>query len=471
MLFNSIDFIIFFPLVVMLYFLLPLRWRTFMLLAASYYFYMCWKVEYIVLILLSTLIDFIAAKKISVATNSATKKRWLWLSLFINLGVLFGFKYFNFVNDNIQSLFDSLNIFYGIRGLEILLPVGISFYTFQTLSYTIDVYRDRVPPERNLANFALYVSFFPQLVAGPIERPSHLLPQFRQNIKFSSTNLSMGAKLMIWGFFKKIVIADRLAEYVDMVYASPTDHSGITSAIATVFFAFQIYCDFSGYSDIAIGSARILGIDLMENFRSPYLSKGIREFWSRWHISLSSWFRDYLYIPLGGNRVIKWRWYYNLMVTFVVSGLWHGANWTFVFWGFLHGAYLIIENQFLGKENIAKDSGFLKNLIRVTITFSLVTLAWVFFRASDINQGFAIIKDIFTSTDFSIMMLSKTEMVISVFFLLVLILIEVLTRKTSVVKEFDSKPVLIRWGFYYALLLSIIAFGVFEKQEFIYFQF
>ncbi len=473
MLFNSVEYLFFFPTVVILYFLLPLKWRMMMLLAASYYFYMCWKVEYIILIILSTLTDFYAAQQIKKSTKKSTKKRWLWLSLGVNLGILFGFKYFNFFNESVQSIFNTFNLFYGIKGLEVLLPVGISFYTFQTLSYTIDVYNEKIDPEKSLSRFALYVSFFPQLVAGPIERPTNLLPQFKQKIKFSVPNLTYGTKLIIWGLFKKVVIADRLASYVDAVYGNHTEFGALTSIIATIFFAFQIYCDFSGYSDIAIGSARILGINLMENFRTPYLSKGIREFWSRWHISLSTWFRDYLYIPLGGNRVVKWRWYYNLMITFLVSGLWHGANWTFVFWGFLHGLYLIIENQFSSKGNsTTKKPSLYKNTLQILFTFSLVTLAWVFFRASNVNQAFDIIGGFITKMDdLSIMMISKLEMAISVFFLGFLILIEIYANKTPVIDKFDKTPIAIRWAFYYTLLLATISFGVFADQEFIYFQF
>ncbi len=342
MLFNSLQFLIFFPIVVSIFFLLPQKRRWILLLIASYYFYMCWKVEYIVLIIASTLIDYFVAKKMADLKEKVKRKKWLLISLLSNLGILFGFKYFNFVNANVQALFDNFNIFYGVPAFDVLLPVGISFYTFQTLSYTIDVYNGKTPVQNHLGIFAVYVSFFPQLVAGPIERSRHLLPQFYVEHKFSYDRIKYGLQQMLWGFFKKVVIADRLAIVVDGVYNNLDDYSGISLLIATIFFAFQIYCDFSGYSDIAIGSARVMGFELIDNFKRPYFSKSISEFWRRWHISLSTWFRDYLYIPLGGNRVVKWRWYYNLFITFLVSGFWHGANWTFLVWGGLHGAYLII---------------------------------------------------------------------------------------------------------------------------------
>ncbi|MCE7945771.1 MAG: MBOAT family protein, partial [Chlorobi bacterium CHB1] len=306
MLFHSLEFIIFFPVVVAIYFLAPLRFRQFFLLLASYYFYMCWKAEYAVLILLSTGIDYVAALHMHKTSGRG-------------------------------------NIFYEFPLFDILLPVGISFYTFQTLSYTIDVYRSEKTPERNFIKFALYVTFFPQLVAGPIERSTRLLPQFDHEHKFDANRVVSGLRLMLWGFFKKLVIADRLALYVNEVYNNPADYTGLPVIIATYFFAFQIYCDFSAYSDIAIGAARVLGFDLMKNFRQPYLAQSIGEFWKRWHISLSTWFRDYLYIPLGGNRVSRLRWYVNLMAVFLISGLWHGANWTFVVWGALHGSYFVLS--------------------------------------------------------------------------------------------------------------------------------
>lgn len=340
MLFNSLQFLIFFPIVILLYYLLPHSKRWIFLLLASYYFYMSWNPAYIVLILISTLVDYFAAIKMSEQDNINKRKIYLFFSLFANLGLLFIFKYFNFFNDSVRLLFQSLGVNYGVPSLSLLLPVGISFYTFQTLSYTIDVYRGVTKPERHFGIFAVYVSFFPQLVAGPIERSERLLPQFRVPVIPNENNFSSGMKLMVWGFFKKVVVADNVAIIVNQVYNNVNEYQGLPLIIATFLFAIQIYCDFSGYSDIAIGSARVMGIHLMKNFNTPYFSKSITEFWKRWHISLSTWFRDYVYIPLGGNRVSKPRHYLNLFLTFLISGLWHGANWTFVIWGALHGGVL-----------------------------------------------------------------------------------------------------------------------------------
>ena len=341
MLFNSLEFIIFFPIVVAAYFALNPKYRWILLLLASYYFYMCWNYKYIVLIMFSTVVDYCSGILMYRTNKTGLRKLLLLASLTTNLGLLFFFKYFNFFGETVNYFFERFNIFAEVPAYSFLLPVGISFYTFQTLSYTIDIYRKKQTPEYHFGRFALFVSFFPQLVAGPIERSVNLIPQFRQDFKFDYERVRDGILFMVWGFFKKVVIADRLAEYVNLVYNNPTESEGFQNIIATFFFSIQIYCDFSGYSDIAIGAALILGYRLMTNFRRPYFALNIREFWQRWHISLSTWFRDYVYISLGGNRVVKWRWFYNLFITFLVSGLWHGANWTFVIWGALHGFYLI----------------------------------------------------------------------------------------------------------------------------------
>ena len=341
MLFNSLEFLLFLPVVLVCYALTPRHLRWIPLLAASYYFYASWRLEYLTLILASTAVDYAAGLALGRVTNRASRRALVGLSLVANLGILLFFKYANFFAQTWSSMIGA-----GADGSlhTFLLPVGISFYTFQTLSYTIDVYRGRIEPERHLGRFALYVAFFPQLVAGPIERAGRLLPQVTRMASPNTDQIVSGLRLALWGFFKKVVIADRLALVVDQVYGNPADQSGITWLIGTYFFAFQIYCDFSGYSDIAIGVARLLGFDLMKNFRVPYSASSLREFWGRWHISLSTWFRDYVYIGLGGNRVQLGRWIANILVTFLVSGLWHGANWTFVVWGGLHGAYLVIEH-------------------------------------------------------------------------------------------------------------------------------
>lgn len=421
------------------------------------------------------------------ATNKAKRKKYLYLSLIGNLGLLFVFKYFNFFNDTIGATFDYFNILYNAPVSDLLLPIGISFYTFQTLSYSIDVYQGRKSPEKHLGIFALYVSFFPQLVAGPIERSTHLLPQFKLNHKFSYQNAADGLKLMIWGFFKKLVIADRLAILVDHVYNNPYEHNGLSLIIATIFFAFQIYCDFSGYSDIAIGAARVMGFELMNNFNRPYFSKSIAEFWKRWHISLSTWFRDYVYIPLGGNRVIKWRWYYNLLITFLVSGLWHGANWTFVIWGALHGFYLVFSiisknirsdiNKIIGldkKRNLLKTS-------QVILTFFLVCFAWIFFRANNINEAVYIIKNMFIGLENSFSVeglkailnlgLTLTGFSIAICSILFLVIVHFIQRKNSILELLSKKPVWVRWTVYNFIIILILIFGLFTEQSFIYFQF
>jgi len=488
MLFNSLQFLIFFPIVVTLFFLLPQKRRWVLLLIASYYFYMCWKVEYIVLIITSTLIDYFVAQKMAALKERVKRKKWLLISLFSNLGILFGFKYFNFVNANVQAIFDQFNVFYGVPAFDVLLPVGISFYTFQTLSYTIDVYNGKTPVQNHLGIFAVYVSFFPQLVAGPIERSNRLLPQFFKKHKFSYERARYGLQQMMWGFFKKVVIADRLAIVVDAVYNNPSNYSGFALIVATVFFTFQIYCDFSGYSDIAIGSARVMGFELMENFKRPYFSKSISEFWKRWHISLSTWFRDYLYIPLGGNKVVKWKWYYNLFITFLVSGFWHGANWTFIVWGALHGTYLI-SSIILSKpkEKILKvlklKNTTIHKLYQVSFTFALAVFAWIFFRANNLSDAFYVINNMFSDigdyTDFEKMKLNLrglgvgiNDILISVGLVAFMECYNLYERSGDVWLKLKTKPRWIRWGIYYILLFGILFLAPHSRgNNFIYFQF
>jgi alginate O-acetyltransferase complex protein AlgI len=481
MLFNSVEFLIFFPLVVILYFLVPLRLRIPLLVGASYYFYMSWRPEYIILIIASTLIDFYVGRKIGNESKGQTRKLYLFFSLATNLGILFFFKYFTFFNDSIRSLLYFVNINYTPTEFNLLLPVGISFYTFQTLSYTINVYRGVQKPEHNLIKFALYVSFFPQLVAGPIERSDRLLPQFDNKHSIDYYRITDGLKLMAWGFFKKLVIADRLAAIVNNVYGDPMSFSGIPLLLATYFFAFQIYCDFSGYSDIAIGAARIMGYDLMENFRQPYFAKSIADFWRRWHISLSTWFRDYVYIPLGGNRLGDGRMFFNLLVVFVVSGLWHGASWTFVAWGAIHGILMvgsIIGAKLLNQvfpNRLTERKSTIVNGIKIFGTFHLVLLSWIFFRADTISDAFYIIRNIFTGLEFKggygLNFGGSYEIMITTIALLVLLLVDFLREKGLPVNFLGSKPVVIRWALYYVLLLSILMFGEFGTTEFIYFQF
>lgn len=483
MLFNSFEFAIFFPLVVIGYFLLPPRFRWAFLLGASYYFYMCWKAEYLVLIVISTLIDYVAGLRMGKTAVRSRRKKYLLLSLVANLGILFTFKYANFFSESLRVALNQFNIFYDMPMFDLLLPVGISFYTFQSMSYTIDVYRGEQQPERHLGKFALYVAFFPQLVAGPIERSLRLLPQFDRVFKFDYERVVSGLRLMLWGFFKKLVIADRLAIYVNEAYNHPAEYQGLTLLLATYFFAIQIYCDFSGYSDIAIGAARVMGYDLMTNFRQPYFSKSISEFWRRWHISLSTWFRDYLYIPLGGNRVGKQRWYFNLFAVFVISGLWHGANWTFVVWGALHGGYLIFAIVTADwRQKLAHWSGLAKrpalhNLLRTLITFHLVLFAWIFFRANSLSEAFMIIGNM-AVLDFSLESLKSLnialgwgELLVAIGSILFLELAHLLQSRGKVHSWITARPAALRWSVYYLLLLAIAFFGVFNHSEFIYFQF
>ncbi|MCA9407393.1 MAG: MBOAT family protein [Candidatus Omnitrophica bacterium] len=481
MLFNSVQFFIFFPIVVGIYFLTPYRGRWIWLLASSYYFYMCWKPEYILLIILSTLIDYYAALQMGKTSNKQQRKKFLILSLISNLGILFAFKYFNFFNDSLSAVFNSFNIFYNVPTFKVLLPVGISFYTFQTLSYSIDVYRGHKEPEKHLGIFALYVAFFPQLVAGPIERSTRLLPQFYQKYDFDYHRVCDGLKLMGWGLFKKVVIADRLAIYVNSVYNNAHDFTGIPLILATYFFAFQIYCDFSGYSDIAIGASRVMGFDLMKNFDRPYFSKSVAEFWKRWHISLSTWFRDYLYIPLGGNRVSQHRWLINIMIVFLISGLWHGAKWTFFIWGALHGFYLLFS--IWSKELRAKiHTQFhldqfpkLSQILSVIITFHLVLFAWIFFRANSLSDAAYIITHLFSNIQWKLTGaatgLSKIDAVVAVWAIIVLEIVHLVQSKRNIYQLIKKQPSWLQWGVYYSLIFSILFFGVHSHNQFIYFQF
>jgi D-alanyl-lipoteichoic acid acyltransferase DltB (MBOAT superfamily) len=381
MLFNSFEFLAFFPIVTLLYYAAQHQYRWFILLFASCIFYMAFVPIYLLIIVATILIDFAAGIWIHNSTG-ANRKLMLVLSLIANIGVLFVFKYYNFFITNLNDA--------GLTHaplLQILLPVGLSFHTFQAMSYTIEVYRGNQEPERHLGIYALYVLFYPQLVAGPIERPQNILHQFRTRHKFSYYNVSNGLKLMAWGMFKKAVIADNIAIYVNHVYAHYADFEGITLIIAVILFSFQIYFDFSGYSDIALGSAQSMGFSLMQNFNRPYQSKGISEFWSRWHISLSTWFRDYLYIPLGGNKKGKFRRYLNQFIVFVVSGFWHGANWTFIIWGGIHAFFVMLEN--LTKKSLGNLRPY--TFLQVITTFMVVSIAWVFFRANTVHDALQII--------------------------------------------------------------------------------
>ncbi len=476
MLFNSLDFVVFFPVVVAIYFAVPHRFRWALLLAASYYFYMCWRVEYVVLIMASTLVDYVAALGMGRTTVRSVRRACLLLSLGANLGLLFTFKYFNFFSDSFRAALDQFSLASHVPHLEVLLPVGISFYTFQTLSYTIDVYRGHRKPEKHLGVFALYVAFFPQLVAGPIERSTRLIPQFFEKHDFDYARFKEGLGLMLWGFFKKLVVADRLALYVDTVYADPQSHAGTPLIVATYFFAWQIFCDFSGYSDIAIGSAKILGYDLMQNFDRPYFARNIREFWHRWHISLSTWFRDYVYIPLGGSRTSRRRWYTNLIVVFVLSGIWHGANWTFMAWGAVHGIFLVVSLATGQARTKIAEKLRLAALprihagIQIFVTFHLVVFAWVLFRANSLADA-AYIFVHFADGGGTGRIFTSGQIAVGLASIAFLTGVHILQRGRTFSRFMADASLPTRWALYYAMIFGILVFGVFTKQQFIYFRF
>lgn len=476
MLFNSIQFLFFFIGVTAAYFLLPSRYRWMLLLAASCYFYMAFVPIYIMILIFTIIIDYFAG--IYIERTTGKRKKWLLIaSIVANVGVLAFFKYYNFLNDTLTALLHGADFENPIPYLSVILPIGLSFHTFQAMSYTIEIYRGEQPAEKHFGIFSLYVMFYPQLVAGPIERPQNLLPQFRKKHSFDYANVVDGLKMMLWGLFIKIVIADRLAIYVDAVYNNPGQHNGTTLIVATVFFAFQIYCDFAGYSSIAIGAAKVMGFKLMTNFNRPYLSRNISEFWKRWHISLSTWFRDYLYISLGGNRVTVPRWYFNLFFVFVVSGLWHGANWTFILWGALNGFYLVFAiiakpvNEKIGSwVGIKKHSAF-NTFLQIVITFILSCFAWVFFRANHVSDAFDIIGKMFSPSG-SLYIGTPSTMIFSVFGIIFLLIAELkaefFPHGISLVNN-THRPV--RYLSYSLMVILILLIGVFDGGQFIYFQF
>lgn len=494
MLFNSYEFLIFFPVVVLIYYLLPKKMRYIWLLVTSYYYYMCWDAKYALLIASSTVITYFSGillervqrKELPSELLQARKKWVVFGSFAINIGILFFFKYFEWVLDNISLLSGhSLAL-----PFSIVLPVGISFYTFQALSYTMDVYRGEIKPEKNFLRYALFVSFFPQLVAGPIERSKNLLGQLDCDKPLNYENARSGLQLMLWGFFEKIVIADKVAIMVNTVFNNVTNYSGSTILFAMILFAIQIYCDFGGYSHIAIGAARVFNITLMDNFKQPYFSTSIKEFWRRWHISLSTWFRDYLYIPMGGSRCSKTRKYFNLFITFLVSGLWHGASWHFVIWGCLHGIYQILGEMTkkmrmkLPKLLHMKTDCFSFKLGQIIINFLLVDFAWMFFRANNLGDAFLICKKLLTgmnpseliSDTFYSLGLNAQEWYYVLTAIMILLLVDLLHEKQiSLSKIFAKQNLLFRWAVYYAAIVGIIisliqTFGV-SAGNFIYFQF
>lgn len=468
MIFNSVHFIFFFIATTILYYALPHRFRWAFLLAISCYFYMVFRPIYILILAGTIVVDYVAGLFLESTTNPRRKKIFLVASIIANVGVLAVFKYYNFINDNLTELLGVFHLKNEIPMLRILLPIGLSFHTFQAMSYTIEVYRGKQQAEKHFGMYALYVMFYPQLVAGPIERPQNILHQLKEKVVFNYDHIVSGLKLILWGLFVKVVIADRLSIYVDIVYNSPEHHSAISSLVATLFFTFQIYCDFSGYSSIAIGCAKVLGIDLMINFRRPYMSTSIREFWSRWHISLSTWFRDYLYIPLGGNRVSVYRNMFNLFFVFLVSGLWHGANWTFIIWGALHGFYLMME---IVIDRLV-PSIKLPRSIRWILNFVLVAIAWVFFRASNFQTAKQILKNIYTFKPGPLYIGNASYLVYSFFAILFLFAAEYNAEKlNNRYAWLYSERKVLRWSAYLLLILTLLSIGVFNGGQFIYFQF
>ncbi|GAA5219827.1 MBOAT family O-acyltransferase [Membranihabitans marinus] len=483
MLFNSIDFAIFLPIVFTLYWYLGknnVRLQNYIVVLASYFFYGSWDWRFLLLILFSTLVDYSVGRRLGIEERPNKRKFLLWISLIVNLGMLGFFKYFNFFQDNFIAAFTFMGRDIQANSLNIILPVGISFYTFQTLSYTIDVYKKRLNPTRDLMAFTAFVSFFPQLVAGPIERASHLLPQFYKDRIFDYSKAVDGMRQILWGLFKKIVIADNAAQLANEIFNNSSDYPGSTLLLGAIFFAFQIYGDFSGYSDIAIGTARLFGIDLRQNFAFPYFSRDIAEFWRRWHISLSSWFKDYLYIPLGGSRNGKWLSIRNIFIIFLVSGFWHGANWTFIVWGGLHALfYLPIFLFKINRKNtdvVASDNIFptFLELYQMIFTFGLTTLAWIFFRANDLNHGISYFLTIFSSSFFTLPRINYSKMLILPLIAMIIgfIFIEWIGRKDKYAIEkiglvWKKKY---RMAFYYSLFFMLFLF-LGKDQEFIYFQF
>lgn len=491
MLFNSYSFMIFFPIVLAIYFVIPKKARYMWLLLASYYFYMGWNVKYAALIAFSTIITYVCGRLL----GKTQHKKWvIGGCIGINLAILFFFKYFDFFMGSINQVLAKVGVSLLQTGFDIILPVGISFYTFQALGYIIDVYRGDIEPEKNFFRYALFVSFFPQLVAGPIERSKNLLKQVDRVEEIRLWNykrIADGLTLMLWGYFLKMVIADRVAILVDTVYNQYWMYGSIEIILATFLFGVQIYCDFASYSQIAIGAAKVMGFELMENFNAPYLANSVKDFWRRWHISLSSWFKDYLYIPLGGNRCSRIKKYRNLMITFLVSGLWHGANWTFVIWGGLHGIYQIIGDvlrpvkEKLNQKLAVKTESFSYKFGQIAITYILVSFTWLFFRAESVTAAFDMIRSMFVKFNPWVLFdqslytlgLNVTEVHILLVALVILILVDgVRFFKAQTIEKFLNEQCLyFRWGIIFFLIFYIFIFGSYgigySAQQFIYFQF
>ena len=482
MFFNSIDFAIFLPIVFILYWFVTnnnLKLQNLLIVAASYLFYGWWDWRFLSLIFFSTVVDYTVGRKLRIEENQTRRKILLWTSILVNLGVLGFFKYYNFFLDNFISAFDFFGTDIKVNSLNIILPVGISFYTFQTLSYSIDVYKRKLEPTKDFFAFSAFVSFFPQLVAGPIERATRLLPQFYKKRTFEYSKAVDGMRQILWGLLKKIVIADNCAEYANQIFNNSADLNGSTLVLGALFFTFQIYGDFSGYSDIAIGTCRLFGFDLMQNFNFPYFSRDIAEFWRRWHISLSTWFRDYLYIPLGGSRGGTWMKVRNTFIIFIVSGFWHGANWTFIIWGALNAIYylplLLTKNNRNNLETVAHGKFFpsIKELLFMLLTFGMTVFAWIFFRANNIGHAISYISEILSPSLFEIPKFAGMQGALTTIILVtIFVIIEWIGKKgqyaLSNITYLKNRS--LRWSIYLSIVVLIVIFKG-KQQEFIYFQF
>jgi alginate O-acetyltransferase complex protein AlgI len=477
MLFNSVNFAIFLPIVFCIYWLADKNFRlqNLILLTASLFFYACWDWRFLFLLMFTIFLDYTTGLKISQSSGIRTRQTWLWVSIVVNVGFLGVFKYYDFFASSFASAFSRLGLSIHPATLKLILPIGISFYTFHGLSYVIDIYNRKIEPEKNLVTYSLFVSFFPLLVAGPIERATHLLPQLKKPRQFDYGKSVDGLKQILWGLFKKMVIADQCAVYADMIFNNSDVYSGSTLFMAAIFFAFQIYGDFSGYSDIALGTARLFGVDLLKNFAYPYFSRDIAEFWRRWHISLSSWFKDYLYIPLGGSRGTTWKKIRNTFVVFLVSGLWHGANWTFIIWGLLNALYII--PSIIGRTNrnnldIVASERMLptwSEFLAMIATFASTCFAWIFFRSESVEHAFSIVSKVFSGSLFSLPALFPIKLTL---LLTLFMVVEWMGRQGDYALErFGvTLPRAVRWASYYAIVVLILTFGS-SGEQFIYFQF
>jgi D-alanyl-lipoteichoic acid acyltransferase DltB (MBOAT superfamily) len=482
MLFNSINFAIFLPIVFILYWFATngdYKKQNILLLLSSYFFYACWDYRFLFLLIFSTLLDYFTGLKMFDAKSKHSKKFWFWLSIIVNLGFLGVFKYYNFFAASFAEAVAGFGLHVNPWTIKVILPVGISFYTFHGLSYVIDIYKGRIKAEKNFIDYSVFVSFFPLLVAGPIERATHLLPQIQTKRTFDYKRAIDGLRQILWGLFKKVVIADQCAEYANMIFNNSATYPGSTLVLGALFFTFQIYGDFSGYSDIALGTARLFGIELLRNFAFPYFSRDIAEFWRRWHISLSTWFRDYLYIPLGGSKGGTWMKVRNTFIIFLVSGFWHGANWTFIIWGFLNALFIMPSIIFNTNRNnidiVARGKYFpsIKDFFSILLTFCLTVFAWIFFRASSLDHAIKYISTIFSKSILTVPSFAsfggQPEVIFLLFFF---IIIEWLGREHQyAIANFGFKiPRVWRWAFYHIIIIAIYAYAG-SKQQFIYFQF